>query len=497
MLLLSSAKAFSVLTTRHCHRRRAPRSLRSFTSTSLHDRNSNPGEREVEKSSGNDPGNTSQFGGWRTVPLGKVVSPQTRYSKDDFSVLRKVDLRPITSPYKPSPVEVVTVRGREVYIKRDDLLRLEGSNVSGNKARKMFALNQIPAKDFPKCIVSYGGCQSNAMLALAAVVQSKNRELMCQGNEDDQFCDDRQEEEYPPQAPQEKRFVYYCKKLPRFLRKNPSGNYFRAKALGMEMVEVTNDEYRDLFGGDSGGKPDAPVGLKPPVDGDSVWIPQGGASGFVVPGCRLLASEILLFWAANSKGRPLSVLVPGGTCSTAVILHREIRRMQASSESGDQLDIQVVVIPCVGDEGYAERQMMALNMETGGVGDKDEIPFVLKPAPDATFYLEDKNEQRYFRFGEPDSEILHTFREMEDYGVKVDLLYGAPAWNVLLRHWSVDGEAESKLLSGREILYVHSGGLEGINTQLMRYRHKGLVDGRDVQHPERQRRSSKNFLDST
>jgi 1-aminocyclopropane-1-carboxylate deaminase len=190
------------------------------------------------------------------------------------------------------------------------------------------------------------------------------------------------------------------------------------------------------------------------------------------------------------------VLVPGGTCSTAVMLHREIRQIQASSETAMQLDIQVVVIPCVGDDGYAERQMMALNMETGGVGDRDEIPAVLKPAPEATFYLEDEGKQRYFRFGEPDSEILDTFREMEEYGVKVDLLYGAPAWNVLLRHWPTDGEPESKLLAGREIMYVHSGGLEGINTQLMRYRHKGLIDGRDVQHPERQRRSSKSFLDS-
>lgn len=188
--------------------------------------------------------------------------------------------------------------------------------------------------------------------------------------------------------------------------------------------------------------------------------------------------------------------MPGGTCSTAVMLHREIRRLQGSSDNANQLDIQVVVIPCVGDEGYAERQMMALNMDTGGVGDRDETPRVLRPAPDATFYLEDKDEQSYFRFGEPNADILETFREMEGYGVTIDLLYGAPAWNVLLRHWPVDGEAESKLLAGREIMYVHSGGLEGINSQLMRYRHKGLVDGRDVQHPERQRKSSRNYLDS-
>jgi 1-aminocyclopropane-1-carboxylate deaminase len=147
--------------------------------------------------------------------------------------------------------------------------------VSGNKARKMFALNQIPADDFPKCVVSYGGSQSNAMLALAAVVQSKNMELMGgQGGDGDPFDGDCEatKEELEQRPPPEKRFVYYSKKLPRFLRKNPSGNYFRAKTLGMEMVEVTNDEYRDLFGGDSGGKPDAPAGLEAPVDANSVWV---------------------------------------------------------------------------------------------------------------------------------------------------------------------------------------------------------------------------------
>lgn len=227
-------------------------------------------------------------------------------------------------------------------------------------------------------------------------------------------------------------------------------------------------------------------------------IPQGGASGFAVPGCRLLANEIVLFWAANGEGRPLTVFVPGGTCSTAVMLHREIRRMTTSSTSSEEviatMDIQVVVIPCVGDDGYAERQMMSLNMETGGSGDKDEIPKVLKPAPDASFYLEEEDQQRYFRFGEPNAEILDTFREMEDYGVATDLLYGAPSWNILLRHWG-DGEASS-LLADREIMYVHSGGLEGVNSQMMRYRHKGLVEGKDVQHPERQRRSSKAFQGS-
>jgi 1-aminocyclopropane-1-carboxylate deaminase len=172
--------------------------------------------------------------------------------------------------------------------------------------------------------------------------------------------------------------------------------------------------------------------------------------------------------------------------------------MQAESDPACYMDIDVVVIPCVGDEGYAERQMMALNMETGGNGEKNEIPQVLKPAPTASFYLEGADNLRYFRFGEPDMGILNSFREMERCGVTIDLLYGAPAWNVLLRHWPADGDVDFGIfLTGREIMYVHSGGLEGINSQLMRYRHRGFVEGNEVQHPERQRRASKEFLDTS
>ena len=66
------------------------------------------------------------------------------------------------------------VRDRILYVKRDDLLRLDRSGVSGNKARKFLALNELDAADFPDVVVSYGGPQSNAMVALAAIVSSKN-----------------------------------------------------------------------------------------------------------------------------------------------------------------------------------------------------------------------------------------------------------------------------------------------------------------------------------
>lgn len=203
----------------------------------------------------------------------------------------------------------------------------------------------------------------------------------------------------------------------------------------------------------------------------------------------MLAQEIASFWSEEGRGRPLTVCVPGGTCSTALLLHREIQRLQTNNG----LDIRVVVVPCVGDDGYARRQMMALNLETGASGKESEIPTVLLPSPDTNSYFGQQGKKRggYFHFGEPDAAILKTARTMEDdCDVHLDLLYGAPSWTVMLRHWrttlSHDAATsfdERNPLAGREVMYVHSGGLEGVASQLTRYRYKGLVELDDIQYP--------------
>lgn len=38
-------------------------------------------------------------------------------------------------------------------------MRLSGSGLSGNKARKLYALNKIPEESFPKLVASHGGLQ--------------------------------------------------------------------------------------------------------------------------------------------------------------------------------------------------------------------------------------------------------------------------------------------------------------------------------------------------
>jgi 1-aminocyclopropane-1-carboxylate deaminase/D-cysteine desulfhydrase-like pyridoxal-dependent ACC family enzyme len=421
--------------------------------------------------------------GWRTIDWENTAPNQEEeVNPEVFKVASKKDLIPCLN--LPSPVEKILVKDRIVYLKRDDLVRLPESGVSGNKARKLYSLNNIADADFPTCLVSYGGPQSNAMVALAAIVHSKNATSNSDGEQQLGISD---------KSPNRKRFVYYTKTLPRFLRNQPSGNLFRAQSLGMELVELSHAKYQKMFGSESGGRPEPPIELKAPVSGDSLWVPQGGSCGVAVQGARMLAQEIVSFWINEGRKRPLTVCVPGGTCTTALLLHGEIRRLV--SQMDYPLDIQVVVIPCVGDDAYARRQMMSLNLETGGTGDENEIPTVLLPWPDSISYFGKPMDEKqgYFNFGEPDAAILQTAREIEqDSDVNLDLLYGAPSWTIMLRHWrtTVPSDATSTFdkrnpLAGREVMYVHSGGLEGVASQLTRYRYKGLVHLYEMQYPTR------------
>jgi len=432
--------------------------------------------------------------GWRHIDWKALFNQRRKQQQQQQQQQQQTTVNAMTAP---SPVERILIRNRLVHFKRDDQLKLSGgAPISGNKARKMVSLNDLSTEDFPSCVVSFGGPQSNAMLALAAICYFQNLQAVLSADAERSLSEST--------STPLKRFVYYTKKLPRFLRNQPNGNLFRAQALGMELVEVNNDEYANMFGGEWGG-PTEPPALPAPVPGDSVWVPQGGACGVALRGAWELASEIVDYWSNCGNGKPLSVCIPGGTCSTAVLVHAallDILKDRASNKDEAKMDIRVVVIPCVGDEKYAQRQMLSLqqstsdNLELELELDEEDIPTILPPIPmTGPRYFGQRqsvDDLNYFRFGEPSKCILATFRELqEEYGVTVDLLYGAPSWTILFRHFRIEPSDEDSSfshqapLAGREVMYVHSGGLEGINSQLMRYKYNGLLDSHEVQLPGR------------
>lgn len=91
-----------------------------------------------------------------------------------------------------SPLSKITLEGREFLVKRDDLI---DPYLAGNKYRKLYTLLQTPSTTYDT-LISYGGTQSNAMLALAALCQKKKW-----------------------------NFIYYTKKLSTTQKDESTGNY--------------------------------------------------------------------------------------------------------------------------------------------------------------------------------------------------------------------------------------------------------------------------------
>lgn len=111
------------------------------------------------------------------------------------------------SSYVNDDYTFAKIFGRNVLIKRDDKLNISGLN--GNKGRKF--LDLATRKPFPKVIISYGGVQSNSMLALAKLASDH---LKC-------------------------KFVYISKKVPQTVLQSTTGNFHAAVSLGMKVIQTS------------------------------------------------------------------------------------------------------------------------------------------------------------------------------------------------------------------------------------------------------------------
>lgn len=329
-------------------------------------------------------------------------------------------------PSQPSHIRRLVVRGVSFDVKRDDQWRLSGefgAQVSGNKARKLlkFALD---APSQPGMVASMGGHQSNAMVALAALCHARGL-----------------------------RFVYLVKPVPRWLRSNPAGNYARALALNAELVPLTPALYKRLA--EEQFRTDLLEDLRESYACDSVtWIPQGGACADAECGLHLLADEIMNAYS-SAELADLNVVLPAGTGTTALFLARHLKGPR------------VLAVPCATSAGHLRAQMEALDAASGSIG---VFPTIL-------------DDGKTHRFGQPIQRDLDMWNELRTAGLFVDLVYAPHTWNVLLetlatasnaRLSSIFHVAHSERCSPK-LLYLHCGGIEGVATQLTRYRHVGLL----------------------
>lgn len=190
-------------------------------------------------------------------------------------------------------VSSATVFDRQFYFKRDDLFALPGlPHVTGNKVRKLHQLYY--EEKLPAVVVSYGGVQSNAMRALAAVCRAKGSS-----------------------------FVYFTRPVPDHLRRHPIGNFADACRDGMRLVEMSVNDYRALasLGQLTPAALDAWTCLAPDearaVTSSSpspslLFVSQGVANELAQAGVDRLCDEIAAFIAAFQQTqrdtRPWKVL---------------------------------------------------------------------------------------------------------------------------------------------------------------------------------------------
>ncbi|MBA1437991.1 MAG: 1-aminocyclopropane-1-carboxylate deaminase [Epsilonproteobacteria bacterium] len=205
---------------------------------------------------------------------------------------------------QPTPISKISLDGRDFLIKRDDLY---DRFLAGNKYRKLYKLLQTPKERYNK-IISYGGTQSNAMLALAALCKQKGWE-----------------------------FTYYTKPLSKQLLKLPYGNFAKALELGMCHIALEEELYRGFI-----------ASLRLELDAQTLVVDQGGANPIAQEGLELLAKEVMEQKELLDLHNITAFATPSGTGTTALFLARALPRYT------------IYTTPSVADAAYLRLQMLAL-----------------------------------------------------------------------------------------------------------------------------------------
>lgn len=215
-------------------------------------------------------------------------------------------------------------------------------------------------------------------------------------------------------------FVYYAKTLPATLRQNPSGNLKAAMQNGMRLVELPHAQYEPKI-----------AELLANTNDDTLLIRQGGADEYARDGLKMLSDELAQYAADNGLKDPVAI-TSSGTGTSAGYL-------------ADYLPFECLTVPCVADTAFLD-----VEFERLGVGKK---PTILETA--------DK-----IAFASPHPKLLSTYRELVSCGIEFDLIYDAKCWLAISENLDY--------FEGRDVIFVHSGGTLGNETQLERYRYKGL-----------------------
>lgn len=202
---------------------------------------------------------------------------------------------------------------------------------------------------------------------------------------------------------QDKEFIYYTNHLPQKIE----GNLKRALENGMklEVIDLRGEELREFV-----------------LKQEGFVIEEGGRIKEAEYGIKILADEINEFCKKNR----LRLFLPSGTGTTAYFLAKH-------------LEVEVLTVPCVGDENYLKKEFDWLG---GG-----KTPTILKP-------------RKKYRFGKLYKELFELWQNLD---IEFDLLYDPIGWDTI------------KFYNLKNILYIHQGGLLGNETMIKRYKNRWKI----------------------
>jgi 1-aminocyclopropane-1-carboxylate deaminase/D-cysteine desulfhydrase-like pyridoxal-dependent ACC family enzyme len=183
------------------------------------------------------------------------------------------------------------------------------------------------------------------------------------------------------------------------------------------------------------------------------------------------------------EGVPTAVVIPAGTGTTSLFLHRRILDLCKAGEK----DIKVFPVACVAGREDLERQMRALSSATwsgetgeeqvrwawegGREGMKEGRDTQISLTPPLPYLQLPKILDPFIPFASVDKRILSAWREAKEAGMYLDLVYGAVAVHTVTQCWK-----KSDILNGRQVMFVNTGGLEGVASMMNRYKHAGMVE---------------------
>ncbi len=213
-----------------------------------------------------------------------------------------------------TPIDIIEMFNRNIFVKRDDLLHHE---FSGNKARKFAYFLE---HDFPRVtkLIGYGSPQANSLYSMSALAKLKGWSL-----------------------------DFYVDHIASYIELNPNGNYGAALANGARIISLTTLDDR---GGHDTHSYIQKVVL--PHETNVVFIPEGGRCEYAEFGVSKLAEEIVQ-WVKESELHHLSVFLPSGTGTTALYLNKYFVEQEIS--------IRVLTCAVVGGSAYLAQQFNELS----------------------------------------------------------------------------------------------------------------------------------------